>query len=159
MGEFIVRDARLADRESIGMLWRELMRYHHSLDKRFVIAPDAVQRYVRHIQELMRGRNSRVLVACDVTSGGVVGYIVGELQDRPPVARVGSYGFVSDIFVREEWRRHGAGQALFEELRRWFKDRKATAIELYVAYANPNAAEFWASMGLTPFLTLMHLDL
>jgi GNAT superfamily N-acetyltransferase len=159
MAEFIVRDARLADRECIGMLWRELMRYHHSLDPRFVTAPDATARYVRHIQELMRGRNSRVLVACDSATGGVVGYIVGELQERPPMTRVGMYGFVSDIFVREEWRRHGAGQALFEELRRWFKDRKATAIELYAASANPNAVEFWTSMGLTPFLTLMHLDL
>jgi hypothetical protein len=44
-------------------------------------------------------------------------------------------------------------------MRRWFVDRKAAAIELYIAEANPMAVAFWQEMGLRPFLKLLHLDL
>lgn len=159
MTRFQIRDARGPDRDEIGRLWRELMTFHHALDPRFTIAPDAQQRYVRHVQEMIRTRDGRVLVATDTATGELVGYLIGELQQRPPIALPGLYGFISDMYVSEAWRREGVGKALFSEMRRWFLDRKATAIELYVAQANPNALAFWQAMGLEPFLTLFHLDL
>ncbi len=147
------------DRIAIGRLWVELMRYHRALDPRFVVAADGEQKYIRHVQEMMRSRDARVLVAETLQSGDVVAYVLGEVQVRPPMALPGTYGFVSDIYVAEEWRRHGVGLALFEQLKLWFISRKASAIELYVADANPAATAFWKSLGLTPFLTLMHIDL
>jgi ribosomal protein S18 acetylase RimI-like enzyme len=53
------------------------------------------------------------------------------------MALAGLYGFISDAYVMEQWRHHGVARALFDELRRWFTNRKATAIQLYVAEANP----------------------
>ena len=135
------------------------MAYHRSLDSRFVVAPDGEQKYVRHVHEMMRSRDARVLVAETVATADVIGYVLGEMQVRPPMALPSVYGFVSDIYVRDEWRRRGVGQALFENLKLWFVARRASAIELYIADANPAAAAFWKSMGLCPFLTLMHLEL
>jgi ribosomal protein S18 acetylase RimI-like enzyme len=159
MSQFRIRDARGADRETIGLLWRELMAYHRALDARFTIAPDGEQKYLRHVQEMMRSRNARVLVAEEIHSGEIVAYLMGELQSRPPIAMPGLYGFISDICVQQTWRHRGVGKALFEEIRRWFIARKATAIELYIAEANPGATAFWQAMGLDSFLKLMHLDL
>lgn len=159
MNQFRIRDARSGDREAIGLLWRELMAYHRSLDSRFTIAPDGEQKYMRHAQEMMRSRNARVLVAEEINTGEIVAYLMGELQSRPPIAMPGTYGFISDICVHSAWRHCGVGRALFEEIKRWFIDRKATAIELYIAEANPTAAAFWQAMGLDSFLKLMHLDL
>jgi GNAT superfamily N-acetyltransferase len=150
---------RGGDRDDIGQLWLELMRYHQQLDPRFLIPPDGEQRYVRHAVDMMRSRNARVLVAEDLATRRLVGYLMAELQQRPPLALSGLYGFISDVCITETWRHQGVGRTLFEEIRRWFVARKATAIELYVSEANPTALRFWQEMGLTPFLKLMHLDL
>jgi len=159
MGSFRIRDGRRSDMAAIGAMWRALMAYHCSLDPRFTVAPDAEQKYVRHAQEMIRSRNARVLVAEDTETGEVVGYLMGEIQPRPPLAQPGQYGFISDIYVQEAWRQQGAGRALFEQIRGWFVSRKALAIELYMAEANPTAMAFWREMGLSPYLKLLHLDL
>jgi ribosomal protein S18 acetylase RimI-like enzyme len=159
MIEFLVRDARRSDRDAIGCLWRLLMEYHRDIDSRFTIAPDGETKYVRHACEMMRSANARVVVAESIESGEIVAYIMGELQPRPAIALPGLYGFISDIYVLEGWRQRGVGRSLYDELRRWFVNRKAIAVELYIAESNPAAQVFWQDMGLRPFLKLLHDDL
>lgn len=159
MSEFRVREARGGDREAIGELWRDLMEHHRSLDSRFTIAPDGQKKYVRHVHEMIRSSNARVLVAESIDSGRIIAYVMGELQARPPIALPGLYGFVSDICVAQSSRNQGIGRALYQELRQWFVTRKAIAVELYIAEANPAALAFWHEMGLHPFLKLLHQDL
>lgn len=159
MSGFVIREARSADREQIGVLWLQLMQHHHSLDTRFNIASDGVEKYVRHTHEMIRSRNARVLVAEDVGTGEIIAYLMGEIQTRPVISIPGVYGFVSDVFVLPEWRKGGVGSALFTEMKRWFVEKKAIAVELYISESNPEAAAFWQAMGMTPFLKLLHLDL
>src|SRR5437868_8065079 len=104
MSEFRVREARGGDRESIGTLWRDLMEHHQSLDPRFTIAPDGEKKYVRHVVEMIRTTNARVIVAESIDSGEIIAFIMGELQPRPPIALPGLYGFISDICVHQTWR-------------------------------------------------------
>ena len=159
MPEYKIRDARGGDRDAIGHLWRELMDHHRSLDARFAIAADGERMYVRHVLEMVRSSDARVRIAESLEPVRAIGYIMGELQARPPIALPGLYGFVSDLYVVEPWRSRGVGRALYQELRRWFVTRKAMAVELYTAELNPEAQAFWAEMGLAPFLTLMHGEL
>ena len=154
-----VREARVADRYAIASLWAELMAMHQGLDPRFAVAEDGEQKYARHVQELVRDRDGKVFVAEETATGDLVGYLLGELQERPPLSAPGRYGFISDLYVRENWRHRGVATALFEEMRLWCKQRRAGAIELYVSENNPGALEFWKSMGLTPFLKLVTLEL
>jgi diamine N-acetyltransferase len=159
MGGFHIRKARLADRFAIAEMWGELMRLHQALDSRFSIAEDGQQKYARHVQEILRSRDGIVLVAETTLTEELAGFVLGELQLRPPKATPGLYGFISDVYIREEWRQRGVGSALFEEMRVWCVAHKASAIELYVAENNPAALAFWQAMGMTPFLKLVHLDL
>ena len=159
MDGFQVRKARVADRFAIAALWRELMTLHTLLDARFQMAPEGEQKYARHAQDTIRDRNGQVFVAEASDTGELVGFLLGELQTRPPKTMPGVYGFISDVYVSEAWRQRGVGSALFEEMRLWCAAHKAKAIELYVAEDNPAALAFWQSMGLKPFLRLVHLDL
>lgn len=156
MESYFVRPAQRSDSEAIGWLWEELMNHHRLMDKRFTTEEGSRQRYVRHTQEMIRSRDSRVLVA--ETDSEIIGYLMGELQHRLPIALPGLYGFISDLYVRQEYRRRGIGRALYSGIYSWFIDKGIVAIELYAAECNPESFQFWRSMGLEPFLRLMHLD-
>lgn len=163
MSEFRVREARRHDVDAIGTMWRELMRLHVVLDPRFAVSPEGEKLYRRHIEEMLRSRDGRVLVAETIgaTDGATepVGYLLGEIHARSPLVSGGQYGLLSDIFVWEVWRKQGVGKALFTEIRRWFKDRKVGTMQLYVATANPEAFAFWQSVGMHPFMQVLQLDL
>jgi ribosomal protein S18 acetylase RimI-like enzyme len=156
---FSIRDARNPDRAAIGALWRELMALHRAFDPRFTVSLDNAPEYLRSIQDKMRSRDARVLVAEAQATRAVIAYMVGEIHVRPAMSIAGRFGFISDVCVASAWRHQGVGSALFEQMQRWFEARKVQAIELYVAEANPDADAFWHAMGFRPFLKLLHLDL
>ncbi len=159
MNGYVIRDAISSDREQIGLLWLYLMQYHSVLDERFHLASDASEAYEKHAMETMRSKNGRVIVAQDVATSEIVAFALGEVQSRPSISIPGTYGFLSDLYVVEEWRKGGVGRAMFEEMKRWFVERKVVAVELYVSLANIEAISFWKEMGLSPFLQLMHMNL
>lgn len=156
---FRVREARRGDVEAITAMWEELMALHLALDGRFAVAPDGANIYKRHIEDLLRSRDGRVLLAEATESGEAVGYMQGELLPRSGIAPPGLYGLISDVFVQASWRQHGVGRALFEEMRRWFIARKVQTIQLYVATANPQALTFWEAVGMQPYMHVLQQDL
>lgn len=159
MSEYRIRMARRGDAEAIGSLWSTLMEYHRQLDPRFHAPQGQKQQYIRHAQSMIQSRESHVLVAEETATGIVVGYLMGELQQRSFAGNIGTFGFISDMFVEERFRRKGVGRALYTEMRRWFFIRRVHAVELYASVINPTSQAFWVSMGFQPFLTLMHLDI
>ncbi|MCX6381983.1 MAG: GNAT family N-acetyltransferase [Armatimonadetes bacterium] len=159
MDGFSIREARRNDLTAIGELWYELMSLHRRLDSRFHCAQQDIPEYTRHTYRMMKTRDARVLVVEWEKTGEVVGYLIGELQPRVYGAVRGVYGFVSDVFISEEYRRHGVGHTLFAEIKRWFVLRGATSVQLYASVANTESQAFWKAMGLEPYLTLLHLDL
>lgn len=159
MTAYLIREARTSEKDTIASLWYSLMKEHNALDPRFQVADDAMKKYARHLHEMIRTKNGRVLVAEVKDSSILVGFMMGEIQPRPPIALPGNYGFISDLYVCTDWRRQGVARSLFLEMSRWFQSRKAASIELYAAESNPAAVAFWQSMGLKPFLRLHRLDL
>jgi hypothetical protein len=51
------------------------------------------------------------------------------------------------------------GRALVERMLEWFHRKGATAIELFVAEANPISDAFWISLGFQGFLKLVRKEL
>lgn len=157
--EYMIREARVSDRDAIAALWMELIALHREQDARFTLAPNAERIYSRYTHDMIRSRDARAFVAQEQETSHLVGFIMGDVQNRPAYAQAGRYGFVSDMFVQEAWRRRGVGTALFEQMRAWFLSRDAEAIQLFAAVANPDALAFWESLGMTPFLRLYHLKI
>lgn len=161
MNHFTIREANRRDLPQVADLWQEMMRFHRQYDARFVFAPDAQKLVERHLLDTIKSRGAHLLVAEAGFSGNsevdrkVVGYILGEVHARRPIYPVGNYGFISDICVTEEWRRAGVGRALAGALMTWFDGQKITAVELFVAEANPVSLAFWQSLGFTHYLRLL----
>ena len=153
-----IREARRQESELIAGMWQELMRLHEKLDARFAVSDEGRNLYKRHIEEMIRSREGRVLVAEAISAGPPVGFVLLEIHARSPLAAGGAYGLISDIYVSADWRRQGAGRALIEEALHWFTERKVGSIQLYVAVANPEALAFWQSVGMRPYMHVLQSD-
>lgn len=150
---YSIREARREDLTSVVALWREMMAVHVALDDRFRFVADADVEFARHARRMMRGPVSRILVA--VVGGQVVGYVLVELQQRPPIYPVGRYGFISDICVSGRHRRRGIGAALVQRAIGWLRSEGVNTVELLAADRNETARSFWAAMGFEPYLVML----
>ncbi|MBC7249567.1 MAG: GNAT family N-acetyltransferase [Anaerolineae bacterium] len=152
-----VRRATEQDVPQILPLWQEMMSFHAALDPRFRPAPDGESHWAAAITAWMRREDNCVLVA--EAGGQIVGYIVGMMRENPPVLLPPRYGFVSDICVAPEWRRHGVGRRMFAALREWFRQQGADHIELRVAHNNPASQAFWRAVGCQDYMDSMWCEL
>ena len=154
---YTIREARRSDAGAVAALWQEMMELHSACDPRFRFGPNALHDVQAHFQETLRSREAAVYVA--VAAGDVVGYVLGEMHVRRPLYPAGTYGFISDVAVRQAWRRRGIGRALANRMLHWLKEKGATDIELFAAEANPTAQAFWAALGFRPFLRMLRLEI
>ncbi len=152
----LIREANKKDIANLCTLWRKMMLFHENLDERFRFTKNAAREYSRHIANALHARNMRVFVA--EMNGEIIGYIFGEVQERSPIFPVGRFGFVSDIYVTEEWRRKGVGRRLFYKMREWMLKESITAIELLAAERNPHSVAFWESLGFVSYLRLLRKE-
>ena len=133
------------------------MEFHRQRDERFSFYPAAIREFEQHVLSTFRSRDAVIVVA--ETRGVVVAYILGEMHSRQPLYPTGKDGFISDLAVESSHRRMGIGTALVQRMREWFSRKGATAIELFIAEANPTSVAFWESLGFRGFLRLARLEL
>jgi GNAT superfamily N-acetyltransferase len=124
------------------------MDYHSALDSKFVRAADAPIRWAEYITNKLNDPAFSVLVAD--AGDQLAGYVVATIADYPPISTIKSYGFLQEIAVREECRRAGIGQQLYEAAEVWLRERGVSQIEVKVDVANPVAREFWGAAGFVP---------
>lgn len=155
MGEQVtVRKATGADREGIGRLWLEMMEFHRDYDPRFFqLKPDALEIWLRHLDECLIDEEQIVLVA--EAEDELVGFAMGRPNEDPPPFRTPPHGFVTNFLVSESWRRKGLGRRLFEALAAELHARNLREIRLSVAALNPSSNAFWRRMGFEPYLVHM----
>ena len=84
--------------------------------------------------------------------GKIVGYILGEIQKRPPVFKITHQAFISDMAVTKNLRNIGIGTKLMKAFTIWAKDKGMKYIELNVAAENQQGINFWEKQG---FKTIM----
>jgi ribosomal protein S18 acetylase RimI-like enzyme len=137
-------------------LWKELWDFHQNLDpKYFVMSEDGPSKFEEYLRGLIKSDDSQVLIALE--GGQVVAYSIAQILKRPPVAKHIEYGFISDLGVKEEYRRRGIGKRILDKIFEWFKSRQIDRIELTVLAKNQIGYSFWKKQGFEVFLHRMFL--
>ena len=67
-------------------------------------------------------------------------------------------GYVCQFYVDAQHRQQGVGQALFDAMMAWFRDRGLARIRLNVDLDNPVGQKFWRKQGFQPLVTRMGMD-
>lgn len=152
MADLVIRKAREEDLPAISTLWFEMMNYHLAQDRRFAIANDAGTIFQTWVRGLIKDAEV-AYVAVAEEKGVVVGYILGQIEDLPPVYTFAKIGVIRDVCVIQGARHHGLGSKMFEHSQGWFEKRGVGAIWVRIPIANTAAGKFWEELGFTP-LTL-----
>lgn len=91
------------------------------------------------------GKFGVMVVAKD--NGRVVGFAHGMVKFLPDYLGGNPIGFVTHIFVEEDYRVTGTGKQLVEMLEEWFCQKKVHSVELQVITGNAGGIEFWTKLG------------
>jgi ribosomal protein S18 acetylase RimI-like enzyme len=144
---FVVRRARQEDLPALGRMGGLLMRVHYEFDdKRFMDPGDDPERgYAWFLGTQLRDEDAIVLVA--EREGSVVGYVYAGLEPLSWKELRDACGFIHDILVTEEGRRHGVASALIEAAIDWMRDRGAPRVILGTAQPNFAAQKLFEKLG------------
>ncbi len=87
----------------------------------------------------------------------VVGYAVGMAQEPPAIFEPQMYTFVSDLYVKPEYRRQGIGTALVERVRGWGWVKGINRLSLVLPVNSP-AQRLYEKLGFKPIQTMLYFQ-
>ncbi len=152
-----IRRGRNSDLDAVTQLWRSMMEMHCELDNRFEVAVGSDEAYRAYLQTILDSFDYGLFVA--ELNNEVIGYCIGMILTNPAVFALQRYGFISECMVAEKYQRDGVGHKIWDHVRRWFKRRGMTVIQLNVTPRNKKGYRFWQKVGCTEFLHIMWHDI
>jgi ribosomal protein S18 acetylase RimI-like enzyme len=154
-----IRPAQLADMPAVGRLGATLMRAHYEFDRQRFIAPfEGVEEgYASFLQSILRSADNVILVAED--GGEIVAYVWAALEPLSWKELRGPAGFIHDLIVREESRRHGIARRLMDAAIEWLREQKAPRVVLWAAAPNDTAQALFESLGFRETMIEMTMEL
>lgn len=160
---FMVRKAGLKDLDDILILWEGLVndqteyRVPGTEDS---IMPDmkddAKEIFRAFAKRTIHSKNGIIMVA--VQGENIVGYLLGFLQKNVPVFKGDLVAYISDIFVKEEYRSMGIATAMNDRFEEWLKSKGISTSTLQVITTNDIASKLYRKWGYGDIFITMRKD-
>lgn len=142
-----IRRATAADLPALGVLGASLLRDHYAFDPQRFMAPrgDPESGYAWFLGTQLKQDDVAVFVA--EQGGSVVGYLYAALEPESWKELREAAGYIHDIVVVPEARRHGVASALVETACAWFRSVGAPRVVLGTAEKNERAQRLFTRLG------------
>jgi GNAT superfamily N-acetyltransferase len=126
-------------------------RYEHAVEANRRLDPPVADEYYAVLMHHVADSDGRVFVA-DV-DGRAIGWAVMIFEEHPVFVEADqrAYGYIAELFVEEQARGLGAGQALIAACEAEARRRGVSQIMLGVLAANTRAAGIYAQAGYAPY--------
>lgn len=156
-----IRKARLSDVHALSLLWKEMASYHETLLKEdpetrqviFERKKEWSSIQAVHLKKLVRSSNCLVIVA--EAGDDLVGFSIAEIKRNVPVFKVEKVGYISDLFVKEGFRKTGIASMLKDESFRWLRNKGIRYVSLKMFKGNRIAHQVYRKWGFSDFDTIM----
>jgi ribosomal protein S18 acetylase RimI-like enzyme len=145
------------DLDEVGVLAGRLMRMHYAYDPdRFLQPIDPERGYVRWLRTQLDRDDVLLLVACQ---DRVVGYVYARMEPKSYDELRGACAKLHDIYVDEDVRRQGVGEALLDAVFRLTAERGAPRVVLLTAAQNEAAQRLFKRAGFRTTMLEMTREL
>jgi ribosomal protein S18 acetylase RimI-like enzyme len=143
----VIRRATKADLPALGRLGALLLRTHYDFDSQRFMAPGSGsdQGYAWFLGTQLRDDEVIVLVA--EQQGAIAGYVYAGLEPQSWKELREACGFIHDVVVDEQGRRHGVATALIDAALEWLRERGAPRVMLWTAQRNEAAQRLFDRLG------------
>ena len=131
-------------------LWRKLIE-HHAAHSRYFSAQIAKRTSEQRNKELLtrfEKGNIRIDLARDTETEEMVGYCISTIS-------ADSVGEIQSIFVEEEYRNNGIGDAMVKKALRWMDERPVTRKVVTVSFGNEDVFPFYSRYNFLPRATIL----
>jgi ribosomal protein S18 acetylase RimI-like enzyme len=139
-----INAAEADDLPALEPLWKEL--YAHQAEKGMLlkIPDDGYEQWRRSFSSIL-GRFAAIFQATD--GENMLGFLACRVRSLPAYFGGFPVGFVSEVYVREAYRRHGVGRQLIDAALAWFAEQGIDRVELQVIVSNTGAIEAYRRLG------------
>lgn len=147
----VIRNGRINDAENTLPVWDQLMDYHRRISAfDFEMVDNAREMWADYFKRHVRSRiRAAIVVERDKE---IVGFLLGEIQKRPPVFVSARQAYVDSICVLESCRRQGIAAMMLNAFAKWARERAMPYIMLSVAVENNAAIRLYEKHGFHPMM-------
>ena len=133
------------DPEKVKELIYELRKFESNFDKELKSPEEITDKLIEWMKRKLTSPNTFLFLA--VSDGRPLGYVFGWIEKRSKnYWKTHRYGYICDIFVKEEFRGKGVGKALMEKAENWLREKGIEYINLEVYSKNP-FMKFYENLG------------
>jgi GNAT superfamily N-acetyltransferase len=147
--DFIVRRANLGDLEAVLALNEKLFaldgKFDHTLNFAFTRSEPGTAYFASRLSE-----EEGIGFVAEVGSR-ISGYLVGAISAAAFYRAAKVIAELENMLVLENYRGRGIGRALFEEFRRWAKEKKAERLHVVTIAGNKAALAFYRELGFAEY--------
>jgi GNAT superfamily N-acetyltransferase len=148
----IIRKATVSDFRKLKDIKSEFYLWECKTDKRS--DPGYVNRGLgSRLAKNLRQENTAFFVAEE--KGNIVGMAGAEVQKNPAWLVKKTKGHLFNLYVRPKYQGKGIGKALISRTMQWFKEKRATDLEIMVYPHNKKAYCIYSKLGFDDYIIVM----
>ncbi|UCE85139.1 MAG: GNAT family N-acetyltransferase [Deltaproteobacteria bacterium] len=148
-----VRRAEARDLDGVVALWSAIAAHHAPLDPLFALRRDAEPELRALLAALLRDPDAAIHVYA--SGRDIAGLCIVRIAHAPPILEETERAEITDLGVREDWRRRGVGRRLVEAALEWLSLRGIARVEVRVASRNPEGQAFWRALGWSDLMDVL----
>jgi GNAT superfamily N-acetyltransferase len=151
-----VREAVPGDLGALCALHREFKEDYAALDRGYALREDAD----RIFADYMEGQIGRegIWLTIGIFEGKAASFGFGHIRHASPIYAMREVGYLSNFFVKREFRGHGLAQEHFDHLLAWMRRHGVKALDLSCD-RRVDALDYWFKKGFYERSLNMRLDL
>ena len=160
-----IRKARLNDVETISTLWPKLVKTQNEIVEKhcpqhldsFCLKKNSDEIFRDSVRKMIHSKNGLVLLS--EIDEKPVGFSTSIIKKNFPIFQLEKFGYIGDIFVREEFRGLGISSNLKDETFKWLRRKGIEKVSLNVLQNNYQAIKVYEKWGFSTIISEMRMDL
>jgi len=118
-----LRQASMNDFEKVFELKLKLKESERQFNKNAPPVKEVQEHYKRYLEKDLSSENSTVFIALEGEK--IIAMVIAKTYHALPTKKSEKRGYLSNLFVEEEFRRKGVSKALMQKAIEWLKEKGA----------------------------------